>query len=349
MADRTVQILPGGQSSAPFTYTIPASTAFTLLAVRATFDGTSAGGAFLPCVQLVSDAGIVMAETIGSSVAAGGSADASFFPWVKRQTVATSGNYLNVINTLRGTNQLVWLVRLNEGATPYADTAGFVPGDPANAARVAQAVAMTQNYSPPALSGNQDASAVAFNADGTGGGNGDFLNSGAVDNTRFQIFGNGSYTIIAWVRPFGGAATSFGGVVACCQIHSWSPPTGNTTGAMLGINSPARTVGLFHFNSVNYGAAIPTVTGSAISANHWHMVAATYDGANARIYIDGVLDTGPTALASGVASTNAPTIGVGQDSQANPQYFYGAVQEVSLWRAALSAGNISALYTAGTT
>lgn len=81
MADRTVQILPGGQSAAPFTYTVPASTAFTLLAVRAVFDGTGAAGNFVPLVQLVSDAGVVMAQRKGDSVTAGASADVTFAPF----------------------------------------------------------------------------------------------------------------------------------------------------------------------------------------------------------------------------------------------------------------------------
>lgn len=84
-ADRTQQILPGGQSAAPFSYTVPASFAFSLLGVRATFDGASAAGAFLPCVQLVSDSGQVMAQSVGSSVAAGDSADVTFAPFLGEQ------------------------------------------------------------------------------------------------------------------------------------------------------------------------------------------------------------------------------------------------------------------------
>jgi len=238
---------------------------------------------------------------------------------------------------------------LNEGATPYIDTSGFVPGDPANAARQVHVVAMTQNYTPAALSNNQDASAVAFNADGTGGGIGDYLASAAVDNTRFAVLGNGNYTAIAWVRPFAGAATSLGGVVGTFQLHGWAPPAGNTTGFMLNVDQTAQTVQMTHFNSTAYAGTPATLTGSAISTNHWHMIACTYDGTNGRIYIDGSLDTGPTALAAGVASTNSPSIGLGQDSTATGQWFYGAIGEVSLWRATLSAANISALWTAGST
>jgi hypothetical protein len=82
MADRTVPIGNLGESDAPLTYTVPPSFSFTLMGVRASFDGAGAAGAFLPCVQLISDSGQMMAQTIGSAVAAGGSADVTFAPFL---------------------------------------------------------------------------------------------------------------------------------------------------------------------------------------------------------------------------------------------------------------------------
>jgi hypothetical protein len=83
MAERTVPIGNLGESDAPLTYTVPPSFSFTLMGVRASFDGAGASGAFLPCVQLVSDSGQIMAQTIGSSVASGGSADVTFAPFLR--------------------------------------------------------------------------------------------------------------------------------------------------------------------------------------------------------------------------------------------------------------------------
>lgn len=90
--DRTQQILPGGQSAAPYAYPVPASLLFNLLAVRAVFDGTSASGPFLPAVQLVSDAGVVMAQVEGQAVAAGGSADVTFAPFLGEQSGSSCCN-----------------------------------------------------------------------------------------------------------------------------------------------------------------------------------------------------------------------------------------------------------------
>jgi hypothetical protein len=90
LADRTVPIGNLGESDAPLTYTVPPSFSFTLMGVRASFDGGGAAGAFLPCVQLISDSGQIMAQTIGSAVAAGDSADVTFAPFL-RGAAAGSG------------------------------------------------------------------------------------------------------------------------------------------------------------------------------------------------------------------------------------------------------------------
>ena len=90
MTDATQEISGLGTSSAPLTYTVADAEGFDLAGVRATFDGTGAGGAFLPCVQILSPAGHVMAQTIGSSVLAGGSADVTFAPFLTNPSASTT-------------------------------------------------------------------------------------------------------------------------------------------------------------------------------------------------------------------------------------------------------------------
>jgi len=89
VSDATLQVLRDAVVSAPFTYTVPGEQLLGLVAVRASFDGSGAAGAFLPSVQIKSAAGAVMVHAEGTSVAAGASADASFFPGVK--AAATTG------------------------------------------------------------------------------------------------------------------------------------------------------------------------------------------------------------------------------------------------------------------
>ena len=79
MAD--VAIVNRAVISAPKTYTLGANEELALKAVRAVIDGTGAGGSFLPTLQLVAPDETVMWESAPTgSIAAGGSADVSWFP-----------------------------------------------------------------------------------------------------------------------------------------------------------------------------------------------------------------------------------------------------------------------------
>lgn len=88
MADR--QYRPLGTVSAPADWNLPASLEITPKTAYAKFDGTSAAGPYLPCLRIISDAGIVAAEAVATTqVAAGASVDASWFRGVGAQTVSS--------------------------------------------------------------------------------------------------------------------------------------------------------------------------------------------------------------------------------------------------------------------
>ncbi len=81
MATDDQQILVTGGAATPAHFTIPGNGQIRPKAVFASFDGTSAGVAFLPALKIISDGG----ETVGiyptdTTVAAGASADVSWFP-----------------------------------------------------------------------------------------------------------------------------------------------------------------------------------------------------------------------------------------------------------------------------
>lgn len=90
-ADQIAISLPA-VSSAPSDYVVPGSQEIELQTVTATFDGTGAGGAFLPALQIISDAGILLATFIDTSVsvAAGGSAEVTFGTFLRRATPSTT-------------------------------------------------------------------------------------------------------------------------------------------------------------------------------------------------------------------------------------------------------------------
>lgn len=78
------QILAAGTAAAPLDYTVPNAAEFELLVVAGNFDGSGAASPFLPAVVIESDGHVPIARAItDSAVAAGGSAEVSFFPGVK--------------------------------------------------------------------------------------------------------------------------------------------------------------------------------------------------------------------------------------------------------------------------
>jgi hypothetical protein len=77
------QIHPLGVEPAPADYPIPDTAELLLKSVRATFDGSGAAGPFVPLLRIISDAGSITDEIPQDvTVAAGASADATWFPHV---------------------------------------------------------------------------------------------------------------------------------------------------------------------------------------------------------------------------------------------------------------------------
>lgn len=98
MATDDIQRLVTGQAPAPAQFTVPGNGQIQPKCVRAEYDGTGASGPFLPVLRFISDAGITVGEFVGPEIAAGGSADVSWFPHVAEQAAATgvtgvSGDY----------------------------------------------------------------------------------------------------------------------------------------------------------------------------------------------------------------------------------------------------------------
>ncbi len=76
---------------------------------------------------------------------------------------------------------------------------------------------------------------------------------------------------------------------------------------------------------------------TALNANTWYHVAATYDGSSMKIYINGVLDASKSQTGS-VSSTGAFNVGYLYNTSRN---FNGKVDEVRVWKRALSQTEIS--------
>ena len=82
---------------------------------------------------------------------------------------------------------------------------------------------------------------------------------------------------------------------------------------------------------------------TTLSANTWYHVVGTYDGATARIYVNGTLDGSNDFVSTGTGNTDPLMIG-GRDN--NTDMFDGAIDDVRLYDRALSDSEISAMYQA---
>jgi hypothetical protein len=100
MADVVIsasQVIAAGQG-----YTVPSAQEITVRAVRAQFNGAAAATSYVPTLQIVGDSGIVVAECpVAAPVAAGASADVSWFPGVKGAAAAATGTGIqfDVVNS----------------------------------------------------------------------------------------------------------------------------------------------------------------------------------------------------------------------------------------------------------
>lgn len=109
------QIHPTGTVSAPADYVLPKSAELLLKSVYAKYNGTAATGSFVPLIRIISDAGSVSDEIPQDvTVAAGGSADATWFPHVAAgastatgtTAVLASGTNINTQTVTHGTAAL---------------------------------------------------------------------------------------------------------------------------------------------------------------------------------------------------------------------------------------------------
>jgi hypothetical protein len=88
-----ISILTPAVATVPSGYTVTGSQELVIKAVTASFNGAAAAGNYVPAVQIVNPAGIVVGTyTLGSTLAAGASADVSFFPSVGGGSSSSGGS-----------------------------------------------------------------------------------------------------------------------------------------------------------------------------------------------------------------------------------------------------------------
>ncbi len=130
--------------------------------------------------------------------------------------------------------------------------------------------------------------------------------------------GLNAVTVEAWVKPTGG----IWGAVASKFVH-----TATAEGYSLEIFSDNRVAFLMGNNWSDWNATSSSIP---IPAGVWSHIAATYDGATMRVYINGVF-TGSTSFANGITDSGTDFL-IG--CRSGTTFFPGQIDEVRVWNTA---------------
>lgn len=150
-------------------------------------------------------------------------------------------------------------------------------------------------------------------------------------------------TVSAWINPAEWSAKATDGSIVAkdATAGAWFPTTPPNVGYAL----TGGAGGVISF-AVAVGGKFPqAVTKATVPTGSWHHVVGTFDGHTLAVYIDG-----SRATTSAVSGTIRPSTGtnlmIGADPIDPARKFTGAIDEVRVYKRALSAGEVAALYEA---
>ena len=147
------------------------------------------------------------------------------------------------------------------------------------------------------------------------------------NNSNLSFAGTANFTIEAWVKR-----ENTNGIAMIFSKYN-----GNVAGNYwLGIDSTGKPI--LSREASPWGV---TATNS-MPVNEWHHIAATYDGSQTRIYVDGVLNNTTTAPLSINQNVSAIKVNIGAGLANNsPAYlFKGELDEIRVWNVARTATQI---------
>lgn len=88
------------------------------------------------------------------------------------------------------------------------------------------------------------------------------------------------------------------------------------------------------------GGNYQAISTSGVNDGNWHHVAGTFDGTQAKIYVDGVLEA--TTATTGTLVNGNYNVNIGRNAQITSRLWDGKIDEVRIWNTAQSAANVSA-------
>ncbi|MEA2622083.1 MAG: hypothetical protein QOH61_993, partial [Chloroflexota bacterium] len=204
---------------------------------------------------------------------------------------------------------------------------------------VVVAVDAAQQSSLPSVSssatpGAQAGSALDFD------GVDDYVTFGAASGLNSNTF-----TVETWFRRDGPGVTaqtsaSAGGVTAVPLIAKGFS-SGGVINWFLGVTADGRIAA--DYESASDDANHGIVGQTAISLGQWHHAAATYDGANFRVYLDGLLEESSSSTSGpGTGSAHHASLGTALSITGVPSGFFdGVLDEARVWNVAHTAAQIA--------
>jgi hypothetical protein len=132
--------------------------------------------------------------------------------------------------------------------------------------------------------------------------------------------------------------------MAQLTVECWFYPARNATETLIS-SAEGAGISLEFLSSkpsisVNTGGSYKVGTSpDAVSLNTWHHVAATYDGSNVRLYVDGILKQ--TVACTGTVTASSQKISLGTNPPGNSSNFQGRMSNARIWNVALGASQIT--------
>jgi hypothetical protein len=295
---------------APLVYTLAELGTVDVQSIFAHFDGTSASGSFRPTVTVRSQNGTIVSRTFppDTTLSAGDSADVTFAPLLRAASAAGG---------LPTYNALV----LAEPTLGYYYECGEATGNLVDSKSA-------QNLVP-----------VGAPTYGLGGP--------IPPATAVGVAGTANYWEVAPANP-----DSFFGNVHAFSIEGFLlvAPSGSANDPLFNFNLGGTQIDLgttFAAKqlSLQRGAVqTPLAAASAVTTNVWNYVAGTFDGANLRCYLNGVLVGGPTATGTNLGSLAGGVQAIGARGNPRSAYLNGRAANVAVYGSALSDATIMAHY-----
>jgi len=139
-------------------------------------------------------------------------------------------------------------------------------------------------------------------------------------------------TVGAWVKSNTTTWNNYGFLLSKRDAYILHPQSGS------------KEITFYIFSSGNWRSV--TYNDPGLNITDWHYYAATYDGNTIKLFIDGVLKSS-TVYAGAISTSDTGSMFIGWDDGQSGRYFNGLIDEVALYKRALTTEEIEASYHKG--